>query len=50
MYFFPLIEKIPTIWRFVIMFIQFFVELYCIYSQLSPLLRDNKVSYSSLPE
>lgn len=45
-----LIEKIPWIYRVGLMFVQFFVELYSIYSQLSPLVSENKIMYTALPE
>lgn len=45
-----LIKKIPWLYRIALMFVQFFIELYCIYSQLSPLQYDNKILYTSLPE
>lgn len=50
MYYFPIIDKVPIVWRFILMFIQFFIELYCVYSQLSPLVREKEVAYSTLPE
>lgn len=45
-----LIEKIPWLSRLGLMFVQFFIELYSIYSQLSPLVSENKIMYTALPE
>ena len=46
----PFINHFSIVIRLGLLIVHFFIQLYCLYSQLSPLLSEKTVAYSSLPE
>ena len=42
--------SVGKVTRMAMMVVQFFIQLYCLYSQLSPLLVEKMIDYTTLPE
>lgn len=49
-YVIPFIMSFGKVTRMLFIIIQFFVQVYCLYSQLSPLLVEKTIAYATLPE
>lgn len=46
----PFITHFHVVIRLSLLIVHFFIQLYCLYSQLSPLLSEKTIAYSTLPE
>ena len=46
----PFIMSVGKVTRMTLIIVQFFIQLYCLYSQLSPLFVEKTIDYTTLPE